>query len=216
MLEFKNISKQYKIGENTLTVLDNFNETLHQGELIALVGPSGAGKSTLLHIAGGLDAPTEGEVLFNGRNIYSLKESELNKYRGSHVGFVFQSHYLLDDFTAIDNIMLQKFILTGDRKQAEKEAAVLLDSVGLSDRAAHYPFELSGGEQQRIAVARALINSPEMVFADEPTGNLDKANSEAVIDILSSLRDKGVCVVIVTHDETIASRCPKCIRLEKK
>lgn len=215
MLEFRNICKRYKIGSSTLTVLDNFNETIKQGELIALVGPSGAGKSTLLHIAGGLDAPSEGEVLFKGRSLYSLKEAELNKYRGSHVGFVFQSHYLLDDFTALENIMLPKLILGGDRKKTGKEAELLLERVGLSDRAGHFPSELSGGEQQRIAVARALINSPVMLFADEPTGNLDKTNSDAVMDILSSLSFQGVCVVVVTHDESLASRCRRRIRLEK-
>ena len=216
MLEFKNISKKYRMGENTLTVLDNFNETIEKGELIALVGPSGAGKSTLLHIAGGLDAPSSGEVLFNGSSIYSLKEHELNKYRGTHIGFVFQSHYLLDDFTALENIMLPKLILGGDRKQTEQEALILLEKVGLSNRAGHFPSELSGGEQQRIAVARALINSPDILFADEPTGNLDKANSDSVMNILSSLSESGVCVVIVTHDESLASRCRRIIRLEKK
>lgn len=216
MLELKNVSKSYTIGESSLTVLDGFSETMDEGELIALVGPSGAGKSTLLHIAGGLDAPSGGEVLFQGRDIYALKEAELNKYRGNHVGFVFQSHYLLDDFTALENIMLPKLILGADKKTAVKEAEALIESVGLSDRAAHFPSELSGGEQQRIAVARALINSPKMLLADEPTGNLDRANSDAVMDILVSLSGKGVCVVIVTHDEALASRCRRRIRLEKK
>ncbi len=215
MLELKDISKSYTIGENTLTVLDGFNETINEGELIALVGPSGAGKSTLLHIAGGLDAPSGGQVLFEGRSIYSLKEAELNRYRGSHVGFVFQSHYLLDDFTALENIMLPRLILGGDKKNAEKDAKALIESVGLSDRAGHFPSELSGGEQQRVAVARALVNGPKILLADEPTGNLDRGNSDAVMDILASLSEKGVSVVIVTHDEALASRCRRRIRLEK-
>lgn len=215
MLELKNISKSYEVGENSLVVLSDFNETIEKGELIAIVGPSGAGKSTLLHIAGGLDAPSGGEVFFEGRSIYSLKEAELNGYRGNSVGFVFQSHYLLDDFTALENVMLPKLILGGDKKSTEKEARALIESVGLSDRLSHFPSELSGGEQQRIAVARALINNPKILLADEPTGNLDRGSSDAVMDILISLSDKGVSVVIVTHDEALSSRCRRLIRLKK-
>lgn len=215
MLELKNISKSYEVGENSLVVLSDFNETIEKGELIAIVGPSGAGKSTLLHIAGGLDAPSGGEVFFEGRSIYSLKEAELNGYRGNSVGFVFQSHYLLDDFTALENVMLPKLILGGDKKSTEKEARALIESVGLSDRLSHFPSELSGGEQQRIAVARALINNPKILLADEPTGNLDRGSSDAVMDILISLSEKGVSVVIVTHDEALSSRCRRLIRLKK-
>ena len=215
MLELKNISKSYEVGENSLFVLSDFNETIEKGELIAIVGPSGAGKSTLLHIAGGLDAPSGGEVFFEGRSIYSLKEAELNGYRGNSVGFVFQSHYLLDDFTALENVMLPKLILGGDKKSTEKEARALIESVGLSDRLSHFPSELSGGEQQRIAVARALINNPKILLADEPTGNLDRGSSDAVMDILISLSEKGVSVVIVTHDEALSSRCRRLIRLKK-
>lgn len=215
MIELKNICKSYNMGDSTLTVLQDFNEVINEGELIALVGPSGAGKSTLMHITGGLDKPTSGQVIFKGESIYDFKEAELNNYRGHQVGFVFQSHYLLDDFTAKENIMLPFLILGGDKKEAEKKAISLLEKVGLLDRANHYPTELSGGEQQRISVARALINSPKILLADEPTGNLDRVNSDAVIDILSSLSDNGVSVVIVTHDELIASRCKRQIRLEK-
>ncbi len=215
MLELKNISKSYDMVDGSLTVLKDFNEVINEGELIALVGPSGAGKSTLMHIAGGLDKPTSGKVLFKGQSIYDFKEADLNHYRGNHVGFVFQSHYLLDDFTAKENIMLPFIILGGNKKDAEIRANELLNSVGLSDRANHYPSELSGGEQQRISVARALVNSPKILLADEPTGNLDRANSDGVINILSSLSEKGVSVVIVTHDEAIASKCRRRIRLEK-
>ncbi len=215
MLELKNISKSYNMVDGSLTVLKDFNEVINEGELIALVGPSGAGKSTLMHIAGGLDKPTSGQVLFQGQSIYDFKEADLNNYRGNHVGFVFQSHYLLDDFTAKENIMLPFIILGGNKKDAEIKADELLNSVSLSDRANHYPSELSGGEQQRISVARALVNSPKILLADEPTGNLDRVNSDGVIDILSSLSEKGVSVVIVTHDEAIASRCRRRIRLEK-
>lgn len=216
LLELVNICKTYTVGTVCLNVLDNINETAEEGELIALVGPSGAGKSTLLHIIGALDAPTSGDVIFAGKNIYQMKENELNKYRGAHMGFVFQAHYLLDDFTSLENVMLPMLINGKSRAESEEKARILIKEVGLEDRLAHYPKELSGGEQQRIAVARALVNSPKLILADEPTGNLDKINSDAVVNILANLSEKGVCVIIVTHDESIAGQCHRVVRLEKK
>lgn len=216
LLELIDICKTYYMGNDKLNVLENINEQASAGEFIALVGSSGAGKSTLLHIIGALEAPTSGKVIFAGEDIYALKETNLNKYRGAYIGFVFQSHYLLDDFTALENVMLPMLINEGGKKEAERRAKELIDEVGLSDRINHYPKELSGGEQQRIAVARALINSPKLILADEPTGNLDKANSKTVVDILASLSAKGVCVIMVTHDDGMANGCHRKIRLEKK
>lgn len=216
LLRLENISKTYPMKNGSLTVLSDINETVEEGELIAVVGPSGAGKSTLLHITGGLDKPTGGSVVFDGADIYRMKETELNAYRGAKMGFVFQSHYLMDDFTSLENVMMPMLINATDIAEAEKRGKALIEEVGLSDRLFHYPGELSGGEQQRIAVARALANSPKLILADEPTGNLDKANSEGVFEILSSLSKKGVCVMIVTHDESIADHCHRKIRLEKK
>lgn len=216
LLELHNICKSYPNGKGgELRVLDNINESAESGELIALVGPSGAGKSTLLHIIGALDVPTSGSVIFDGQDIYKMKEAELNKYRGAKMGFVFQSHYLLDDFTSLENVMLPLLINGSHKQAAEEKARELIDSVGLTDRLSHYPSELSGGEQQRVALARALANSPKLILADEPTGNLDKANSNAVIDILATLAGAGVCVIVVTHDEEIADKCHRKIRLEK-
>lgn len=215
LLEIKNVSKSFDMKGSSLLVIDNFNFSADKGDLIALTGPSGAGKSTLLHIIGGLDKPTKGSIIFNDIDIYSMKESELNVYRGKNMGFVFQFHYLLEDFTALENIMIPMLIHGAGKQEAEKRAEDLIKSVGLYERKNHYPSELSGGEQQRIAVARALSNKPEIILADEPTGNLDKANSLAVLEILKEQADNGVCVIIVTHDEYIASECRKHIVMQK-
>ena len=215
LLEIKNVSKSFDMKGSSLLVIDNFNFSADKGDLIALTGPSGAGKSTLLHIIGGLDKPTKGSIIFNDIDIYSMKESELNVYRGKNMGFVFQFHYLLEDFTALENIMIPMLIHGTGKQEVEKRAEDLIKSVGLYERKNHYPSELSGGEQQGIAVARALSNKPEIILADEPTGNLDKANSLAVLEILKEQADNGVCVIIVTHDEYIASECRKHIVMQK-
>lgn len=214
-LEIKNISKSYEMKDSSLLVIDNFSYTAEKGDLISLTGPSGAGKSTLLHMIGALDKPTKGNILFNGEDLYSKKESELNLYRGKHMGFIFQFHYLLDDFSAIENIMMPMLINNTPKDKAYEQAIKLIESVGLLNRKDHFPNELSGGEQQRIAVARALSMSPDIILADEPTGNLDKANSLAVLEILKKQAENGVCVIIVTHDDFIASECSKHITMQK-
>ena len=214
-LEIKNISKSYEMKDSSLLVIDNFSYTAEKGDLISLTGPSGAGKSTLLHMIGALDKPTKGNILFNGEDLYSKKESELNLYRGKHIGFIFQFHYLLDDFSAIENIMMPMLINNTPKDKAYEKAIKLIESVGLLNRKDHFPNELSGGEQQRIAVARALSMSPDIILADEPTGNLDKANSLAVLEILKKQAENGVCVIIVTHDDVIASECSKHITMQK-
>lgn len=214
-LEIKNISKSYEMKDSSLLVIDNFSYTAEKGDLISLTGPSGAGKSTLLHMIGALDKPTKGNILFNGEDLYSKKESELNLYRGKHMGFIFQFHYLLDDFSAIENIMMPMLINNTPKDKAYEQAIKLIESVGLLNRKDHFPNELSGGEQQRIAVARALSMSPDIILADEPTGNLDKANSLAILEILKKQAENGVCVIIVTHDDVIASECSKHITMQK-
>ncbi len=214
-LEISNVSKSYKMKENSLLVIDNFSYKAEKGDLIGLQGPSGAGKSTLLHMIGGLDKPDSGSILFNGENIYNMKEHELNIYRGTNMGFIFQFHYLLDDFTALENVMLPMMLHNKNKQEILKQSELLLEKVGLINRKDHYPKELSGGEQQRIAVARALSMNPDIILADEPTGNLDKSNSKLVLDILKEQSEKGVCVIIVTHDDYIASECSKHITMEK-
>ncbi|BAI79966.1 lipoprotein-releasing system ATP-binding protein [Deferribacter desulfuricans SSM1] len=213
LLEAKNLSKTFKKGDYFIKVLDNFNFEVDKGDFIAIVGPSGAGKSTLLHILGGLEKPDNGFVLLNGENIYK-DEKELDNIRNQYFGFVFQFHYLLDDFTAIENVALPAMI-TGKKDEAFNKAKAILEKMGLINRLNHFPNELSGGEQQRVAIARALINDPLIIFADEPTGNLDKENSKIVIDEFKRLNEQGITILMVTHDEHIASQAKKILRLEK-
>ncbi len=217
-LEIQNICKDFIVGSTKLTVLDNINISFEKGEIVALCGPSGAGKSTLMNIIGGLDKPTSGEIIYNGENIISKSETELDNYRGREVGFVFQSSYLLDDFTALENVMMPyQLSFNDDSKTAKKYALKLLEDFQLMDRKDHYPKELSGGEQQRIAVARAIINSPNIILADEPTGNLDRTNSNYLIELLQTLAsEKNITVIVVTHDELIANKLDRIIKLEKK
>lgn len=215
LISLKNVVKSYPVGREELLVLDNISLDIDEGDLLAVTGPSGAGKSTLMHIMGGLEKPNSGDVLFNGAEIYNLHGTDLDKYRNQNVGFVFQSHYLLDDFTALENVAVPALFAGANMREASERAETLLASVGLSDRTGHFPKELSGGEQQRVALARALMNNPTMILADEPTGNLDKANSRTVQDILFALRDIGIAVVIVTHDQQIADQCGRVFHLQK-
>lgn len=215
LISLKNVVKSYPVGREELLVLDNISLDIDEGDLLAVTGPSGAGKSTLMHIMGGLEKPNSGDVLFKGAEIYNLHGTDLDKYRNQNVGFVFQSHYLLDDFTALENVAVPALLAGANMREASERAETLLASVGLSDRTGHFPKELSGGEQQRVALARALMNNPTMILADEPTGNLDKANSRTVQDILFALRDRGIAVVIVTHDQQIADQCGRVFHLQK-
>ncbi len=215
MIKLRNISKSFPMGQYHVDVLKDFSMDINEGELIAITGPSGAGKSTLMHIIGGLERPSDGKVFFRGKDVYGLSGAELDKYRNSNVGFVFQFHYLLDDFSALENVTIPALLADVEGKEAEARAIELLDMVGLKDRTSHHPKELSGGEQQRVAVARALMNRPTIIMADEPTGNLDRANSVVVRDLLFSLRNTGMAVVIVTHDAGLAEMCDRIIKLEK-
>lgn len=189
--------------------------SVQPGERVAIVGPSGAGKSTLLQIIGGLDKPDSGTVMFDGENVFDKKGRHLDKYRNSAVGFVFQFHYLLEDFTALENVMIPALIKGTGRSEAKERAMALLMRVGLSDRAEHFPTELSGGEQQRTAIARALMNGPKMILADEPTGSLDRKNSDEIIAMFDLMKQDGLTVLIVTHDEGIADTCGRKIMMEK-
>jgi len=215
LLEIVNLNKSFKKGSYTLNVLENFSMSVKSGERVAIVGPSGAGKSTLLQIIGGLDKPDSGTVVFDGENVFEKKGKMLDKYRNNSVGFVFQFHYLLEDFTALENVMIPALIAGVNRSEAEEKAKTLLERVGLSDRAQHFPTELSGGEQQRTAIARALMNGPRMILADEPTGSLDRKNSDEIIDMFDLMKKDGLTVLIVSHDETIADTCDRKVVLEK-
>lgn len=202
MILGKNIKKQY----GSLEVLKGVDLHIQPSEVVSIVGSSGAGKTTLLTILGTLDKVTSGEILFNGVNITSLNEKKLAAFRNQHIGFVFQFHHLLPEFTALENVCIPAFINKISKKEAELKANELLDLLGLKHRANHKPSELSGGEQQRVAVARALINNPKVIFADEPSGNLDSENAQNLHQLFFKLRDElKQTIVVVTHNETLAN-----------
>lgn len=215
ILEVKNLTKKYKDGDIEVTALNNVSFSLPEGYDLAILGPSGSGKTTLLQLAGGLDTMTSGDVIVSGQSIKDMSDSEISDFRNKTMGFIFQMINLHDFFTAKENVMLPMLVEGMDRDDAEAKALKLLERVGLSHRANHLPRQLSGGEQQRVAVARALANDPKIIFADEPTGKLDKTNSQMVIEILENLsKDNGMSVIMITHDENIAKRFSKVIRLE--
>ncbi len=215
MLEIINLNKSFGKADTSIHVLNNFNMTADKGERVAIVGQSGAGKSTLLQIIGGLDSIDSGIVSYKGENIFDKKGRDLDRYRNEEIGFVFQFHYLLDDFTALENVMMPAMISGRTKSEVKDHAMTLLDRFHLADRASHFPSELSGGEQQRTALARALMNKPSLILADEPTGSLDRKNSDEVLAMFDSLKDDGITVLIVTHDDEIAKSCDRIIRMEK-
>ncbi len=215
ILEVKNIHKQYRTGiSNQLNVLKGVSLSFNSGEIVSVVGQSGAGKSTLVHILGLLDRPSSGEILFEGKNVTNLSDEQISKIRNLNIGFVFQFHHLLPEFTAVENVMMPAMIAGNNGKRENEKAKELLCEVGLEERFNHRPNELSGGEQQRVAVARSLMNSPKIIFADEPSGNLDAENAEKLHEILFNLRNKyNQSFVIVTHNKELANRSDRIITL---
>ncbi len=215
ILEVKNIHKQYRTGvSNQLHVLKGVSLSFNAGEIVSVVGQSGAGKSTLVHILGLLDRPSSGEIIFEGKDVTNLSDEQISKIRNLNIGFVFQFHHLLSEFTALENVMMPAMIAGKNGKDEIANAKSLLHEVGLSDRENHRPNELSGGEQQRVAVARSLMNSPKIIFADEPSGNLDLENAEKLHDLLFNLRTKyKQTFVIVTHNKDLANRSDRIITL---
>ena len=210
MIQLHDIRKSF----GTLEVLKGIDLTINQGEVVSIVGPSGAGKTTLLQIIGTLDRPDSGRVLFDGIDISAYKEKQLSAFRNRHIGFVFQFHQLLPEFTAVENVMMPALISGASMNDARSRAMEMLDYLHLTDRAAHKPAELSGGEKQRVAVARALVNRPQVILADEPSGSLDTQNKEELHRLFFDLRDKlGQTFIIVTHDEQLAATTDRTIRL---
>jgi lipoprotein-releasing system ATP-binding protein len=214
LLEVSELCKSFSTSAGKIEVLKGIDIKVSDGETIALVGPSGAGKTTLLHLMGTLDRPTSGKVLFAKDDVFQMGDKELARFRNRSIGFVFQSHHLLPEFSALENTMMPLLISGMKKDEAGKIAEGLLADVGLSRRLHHKPGELSGGEQQRVAIARALVGSPRLLLADEPTGNLDMKTSDEVHDILAGIhRDKGLTLIIVTHNERLAARMEKTIRM---
>ncbi len=210
MIDIKGIKKSF----GSLEVLKGIDLHIDKGEVVSIVGPSGAGKTTLLQIIGTLDRPDTGTITIDGIDVSKLSSKKLSDFRNQHIGFVFQFHQLLPEFTAIENIMIPAYIAGASHREAKQRAQELLDFMGLSDRASHKPNELSGGEKQRVAVARALINHPAVILADEPSGSLDSKNKEELHQLFFDLRDKfGQTFVIVTHDEQLASITDRTIHM---
>ena len=208
------LKKSYLSGSVELPVLRSINIAIKTGEIVSVVGDSGVGKSTLLNLLGALDRPTGGTVLYGGEDIFKLTNREIARFRNSDLGFVFQFHHLLPEFSAIENVMMPAMIAGKKKEEAQKVAAGLLERVGLTGRERHKPSELSGGEQQRVAVARALVNNPRVVLADEPTGNLDRRTSDEVHNLLWELNEKmNQTFIIATHNENLARRSDRIIRL---
>jgi lipoprotein-releasing system ATP-binding protein len=214
MLETVGVNKSFTTQAGEIEVLRNINLTIGEGEMVGIIGASGAGKSTLLHILGALDKPTSGKVLFRDRDIGRLDDNALARFRNTTVGFVFQFHHLLPEFTALENVMLPGLIAGMPVQDVEKSAGDLLAELGLRRRVSHRPGEMSGGEQQRVAVARALIQNPGVVLADEPTGNLDTATGNDLFELVLGLnREKGITFVIVTHNRDLADRCHRVLEM---
>jgi len=213
MIELKNVSKVVRSGAEDLTILDNVSITIPDGEFVAITGASGSGKSTLLGLIAGLDAPSSGGIFIDGDEVTAMSEDELASLRSGKIGFVFQSFHLIPSLTAFENVLIPMEIL--GMKEAKSRAGQLLEQVDLTARGHHYPTELSGGEQQRIAIARAFANNPKILLADEPTGNLDSKNGAHIFDLMTELhRQNNVTLVLVTHDQTLADKAQRQIRLK--
>jgi lipoprotein-releasing system ATP-binding protein len=215
LVSAERIAKTYESGENRVTVFEDLSLQIGAGEMVAIVGPSGAGKSTLLHLLGGLDRPTAGTVKIGEFDISKFAELDLARFRNQEIGFIFQFHYLLPEFSALENVMMPLLVARVSLKTAQAQAAELQISVGLAKRARHRPGELSGGEQARVALARALVNRPRLLLADEPTGDLDSKTSESIHRLLKEIsRSQKLTSIIVTHNEKLAAICDRVLHLE--
>jgi lipoprotein-releasing system ATP-binding protein len=214
LLEARELHKKYEIGARSLEVLRGVSLSAAKGDFLALCGASGAGKSTLLHLFGGLDSPNAGEIRFDGKNLTAFSGDELARFRNLKIGFIFQAYHLLPELDALENVCLPARMARMPAAAAETRGRDLLARVGLADRVEHRPMELSGGEQQRVAIARALMNSPALILADEPTGNLDSATGDGIMELLCALRvEHQTTLIIATHDSAVAARAPKVIQL---
>ena len=213
MIEVKGISKVYKMGKEQVVALKDVSLKVDKGEFVAIIGPSGSGKSTLMHLIGGLDSPTVGNVFIEGKDISKLKDKQLSKYRNEKIGFVFQAFNLENTQTALENVMMPLIFAGISKKERKERALKALDQVGLSEFVKHKPNEMSGGQRQRVSVARALVNNPEIIFADEPTGNLDSKSGENIMQLFRDINAKGYTVIMVTHNPVEANKARRVIKI---
>ena len=213
MIETKNLTKEYEVGSQKVKALDGIDLNVDKGEFISIMGPSGSGKTTLMNIIGCLDSPSNGSYTLNNKSVSDLSENELAKIRNKEIGFVFQSFHLLARNSALENVMLPLKYAGSDKKTALAKSKESLDRVGLSDRYDHSPSELSGGQQQRVAIARALVNQPSILFADEPTGNLDSKTGDDVMNIFKQLNSNGQTIILITHEDSIAKQSNRIITI---
>ena len=215
VLEAKNVHRRFDDGRNQVDVLRGLDLSVQQGEFVSVIGASGSGKSTLLHVLGGLDTPTQGEIFLKGQRFDTLKESERGHQRNLHLGFVYQFHHLLPEFNALENVCMPLMLRQGTTfPEVRKKAEKLLDQVGLSHRMDHKPGELSGGERQRVALARALVTDPDLILADEPTGNLDRQTAQGIFSLLKELQaERQMAMLIVTHDESLAQSADRILHM---
>ena len=213
IVNLSNIHKSYKAGSNRISVLRNIDLIIHRGELLSIMGPSGSGKSTLLNILGALDRPDSGQYLFNGESMLQKHDKDLSAFRAKSIGFVFQTFNLVPSLNLIDNVKLPFFYTDVSGKNRDSQALEVIKLVGLENRIRHKPFELSGGEMQRCAIARAVAANPEMILADEPTGNLDSKTGREILNLLEMLNSKGTTVVLITHDHHVAGRADRSVTL---
>lgn len=214
LILLNNITKVYKMGKQELKVLEDVSLEIKKGEFVAVLGPSGSGKSTLMNILGCIDIPTSGEYILDGKNIKAQSEDELASIRNKNIGFIFQKFNLLTKYSAVHNTEIPLILRGIKRKEAHGKALELLNLVGLSDRVHHKPTELSGGQQQRVAIARALVGDPELLLADEPTGNLDSKSGQEILELFLRLNEAGNTVVLITHDQKVAQKAKRIIRVE--
>jgi putative ABC transport system ATP-binding protein len=214
LIEIKGLTKKYRLGQEVITALDNVDLTIEEGEFLCILGTSGSGKSTLLHVIAGLERATKGEVLLKGVSITKMKERKMATFRRKHMGFIFQSYNLLSSLTAIENVALPLVFDRVNKKERLKRSREMLIQMGLKDRLRNKPTEMSGGQQQRVSIARALINNPKIIFADEPTGNLDSKTTQEIMEILSEkVRNSGVTMIMVTHDLNLAEYADRVIKM---
>lgn len=213
-IEIKNLTKKYRLGQEIITALDNVNLSIAQGEFLCILGTSGSGKTTLLHIMAGLEKPVRGEVLVKGVSLTKMKEKDMAYFRRKHMGFIFQSYNLIPTLTAVENVALPLIFDGVEKREREKRARDLLIQLGLKERLKNKPTEMSGGQQQRVSIARALVNNPKIIFADEPTGNLDSKTTKEIMDILyERVKASGVTLIMVTHDLDLAHYADRVIHM---